>query len=138
VNPFDLPVHPALVHVPLAMLVAAWVCVLLQHRTGSAVWGERVRLFELVGVLGLAPTIAAGFVDLRGFSVLTDPRWDLPLVWHTLAALSGAALFTAHWAYRRSRGADGGTAVVDVGLATAGAWALLAAGAIAGEMVYAV
>lgn len=140
VNPFDLPVHPAVVHAPLAMLVAAWVCVLLQQRTGATVWGERVRLFELIGVVALVPTIVAGFIDLRGFSVFTDPRWDQPLIWHSLAALLGATLFTAHWVFRRASTdtSHGGAAALDVGLATAGAWALLAAGAIAGEMVYAV
>lgn len=118
-NPFDLPVHPVVVHFPLAMLVAAWVSLLLEHRTRSATWADRTRLFEVIGVATLPITIVAGFIDTRGFSPLTNPRWELPLIWHLLAALTGAALFTAHWAWRRNRvTAGGGAAILDVGLAT--------------------
>lgn len=138
-NPLDLPVHPALVHFPIAMLIAAWVCVLLRHGLGARVWDDRVRLFEVIGLVTLPLVIVAGFVDLRGFDAVLDPRWDQPLVWHLLAGLATAALFTTHWVWRRGRDVTAGSAAaVDVSLSTAAAWTLVLTGAIAGEMVYAV
>lgn len=136
-NPLDLPIHPALVHFPLALLVLAWVCVLLQHRFGPDPWAERARLLEIAGVATLPITIVAGVVDLRGVGLLLSPTWDLPLIWHVLAALSGAALFTAHLLWRRGRDVQaGGAAVADVVLSTGALWMLVLAGAIAGDMVY--
>lgn len=138
-NPLDLPVHPALVHFPIAMLVAAWVCVLARHGLRSAVWDDRARLFEVVGVVTLPPVILAGVVDLRGLTPLLDARWSQPLIWHVLAALASSVLFAGHWYWRRNRDVTvGGAAVVDVVVSTAALWLLVLAGAIAGEMVYAV
>lgn len=138
-NPLDLPVHPALVHFPIAMLVAAWVCILARHGLRSAVWDDRARLFELVGVATLPPAIVAGVIDLRGVDALLDPRWSLPLIWHVLAALASSVLFAGHWFWRRRRDVTvGEAAVVDVVVSTAALWLLVLAGAIAGEMVYAV
>lgn len=136
-NPLDLPVHPAIVHFPLALLVLSWVCVLLQHGTASESWAERARLLELVGVSTLPFAILAGVVDLRGVSLLLSPDWDLPLIWHVLAALASAALFTAHLFWRRHRDVQArGAAVVDVAMSTSATWLLVLAGAIAGELVY--
>lgn len=138
-NPLDLPIHPAVVHFPIAMLGSAWVCVLLWHGTGLSRWAERARLFETVGVLSLPATIAAGFIDLRGVGPLTEARWDQPLIWHVIAALCGSALFGIHaLVVRRAPLASGGPpAVVDVGLSTVGLWLIVLAGLLAAEMVYA-
>ena len=136
-NPFDLPVHPAVVHFPIAMLTAAWVCVLLRHSTGSAAWRERARLFETIGVLTLPITIAAGFVDLRGLGTLAETRWDQPLIWHVITAFAGSALFAVHaFTSRRVNITDRATAAVDVGLSTVALWLIVLAGLLAGEMVY--
>jgi len=138
-NPLDLPVHPAFVHIPLAMLGAAWVCVLGQHLAPERQWGGRVRLFETIGVAFLVPSIVAGFVDTRGWEFLAERRWDMPLIWHFLVALAASAVFAGHWAWRREplRAAGGTGAAVDVGLSTLGMWLLVLAGLIAAEMVYA-
>lgn len=138
-NPLDLPVHPALVHFPIAMLVAAWVCILARHGLRSAVWDDRAQLFEVVGVATLPPVILAGVVDLRGIGPLLEARWSQPLIWHVLAALASSTLFAVHWFWRRRRDVTiGAAAAVDVGLSTAALWLLVLAGAIAGEMVYGV
>lgn len=50
-NPFALPLHAPIVHLPVAMLTITWVCVIVRHVSGSARWDERTRLFEVVGVL---------------------------------------------------------------------------------------
>ena len=138
-NPLVLPVHPIVVHFPLAMLTAAWFCALVWPVTGRAVWSQRATLFEAVGVLGLPLTIAAGFVDTRGFGPLTERNWDQPLIWHAIVSLVAAALFFGHALWRRRQVTPLGfpTVAVDIAWLTAGLWLLVLSGAIAGEMVYA-
>lgn len=138
-NPLDLPVHPAVVHFPVAMLSAAWVCILLRHSTQRPTWAVRARLFETVGVAALPVTIVAGLIDLRGVQPLAEERWDQPLIWHVLAALSGSVLFAGHAVITR-RLADravGPSLGLDLGLSTAGLWLIVLAGMLASEMIYA-
>lgn len=136
-NPFDLPIHPAVVHFPIAMLTAAWLCVLFRHASNDAVWEERSRLFEAIGVLTLPITIAAGFVDLRGLGPLTETRWDQPLIWHVLTASAGSVVFTTHYlTTRRATPSSSIPAVADVGLSTLALWLIVFSGLLAAEMVY--
>jgi uncharacterized membrane protein len=138
-NPFALPVHPAIVHFPVAMLSAAWVCLILRYATGDDRWDTRSRLFEIVGVVALPLTILTAFIDTRGIGFLLEPRTDAPLIWHMTAGLVTASAFTAHYLWRRKRSAaelSGYRAVGDVALATFGMVGLLAAGLLAGEMVF--
>jgi uncharacterized membrane protein len=134
-NPFSLPVHPAINHFAVAMLSAAWVCLIVRYATGNVRWDDRSRLFEVVGVVALAPTIVAGFIDTRGFDFLIHPRADAPLIWHMTAGLVAAIAFTTHYLLRRRSDAPL-RAPIDVGLATLGMLALVGAGLLAGEMVY--
>jgi uncharacterized membrane protein len=137
-NPFAQPVHPMLVHFPIAMLTAAWVCVVVRYVTGDLRWDERTRLMEVIGVVALAPTLVAGIIDTRGLGFLTKPRFDQPVIWHVLAAVMAAGFFTAHFLWRRRRPEIFGRRLVaqDLGLATLGMSALLLAGMIGGEMVH--
>jgi len=138
-NPFALPVHPAIVHFPIAMLSAGWVCLLLRYATGDQRWDGRSRLFEVVGVVALPLVIVAGFIDTRGIGFLLEPRTDAPLIWHMTAGLVTAGAFTAHYLWRRRRSAaelSGSRAVGDVALATFGMIGLLAAGLLGSEMVF--
>jgi hypothetical protein len=138
-NPFALPIHPVVVHFPLAMLAAAWVCLLAAHLTGKEQWRDRERLFEAIGVWTLPLALVGGFIDTRGFEPLTSPRFDQPLIWHIVAATAGCAAYAARFAWSRRPALVRRTprwATTDVVLATAGLWLLVLAGAIAAEMVY--
>lgn len=138
-NPFALPVHPAIVHFPIAMLSVAWACLLLRYATGDQRWDGRSRLFEVVGVVALPLTIVAAFIDTRGIDFLLEPRTDAPLIWHMTAGLVAAGTFAGHYLWRRRHEAaeiTGKRAVGDVALATLGMVALLAAGFLSAEMVY--
>jgi uncharacterized membrane protein len=139
VNPFALPVHAPMVHLPVALLTITWVCVIVRHVSGSARWDERTRMFEIVGVLALPVTIVTAFVDTRGFDFLTNPRFDAPLIWHMVAGLAATVFFGWHFLWRRDRRRVDLRlpATIDVGLATLGMLALMAAGLLAAEMVYA-
>jgi uncharacterized membrane protein len=138
-NPFALPVHPILVHFSIAMLTAAWFCLLARYATGNERWDERWRLFELVGVLTLPLTIVTAFIDTRGFTFLIHPRTEAPLIWHMVSGLVATAAFGTHYLWRRRKPTtdlNGASAVRDVALATLGMLALVASGLIAAEMVY--
>lgn len=137
-DPFELPVHPAVVHFPVAMLVVATVCIVLRYLLVDAAWAERARTFERIGVALLPLTVLAGFVDTRGIDFLRDPRWDQPLIWHFVAASVTTVVFFAHflWSPRIETVPDPRTATIELGLVLGGTWGLLLTGAIAGEMVY--
>ncbi len=121
------------------MLTAAWICLLIRYASGDARWEDRWRMFELIGVLTLAPTIVFGFIDTRGFGFLIDPRVDAPLIWHMTSGFVAAGAFTSHYLWRRrvlTNGLTPAVVVWDVALGTFAMLALLASGLIAGEMVY--
>jgi uncharacterized membrane protein len=138
-NPLALPIHPIVNHFSIAMLTAGWVCLLVRYGSGDARWDDRWRIFELVGVLTLVPTIVAGFIDTRGFGFLINPRADAPLIWHMTSGLVAAIAFGLHYLWRRridSQRLTRSIAARDLALATFGMIALVAAGLLAGEMVY--
>lgn len=138
-NPFSLPVHPIVVHAPLAMLAAAWVCTLGHYLFAGGAWAERGGLFETIAVAALPVTIAAGFIDTRGWGPIAELKWDQPLIWHVLASLTGSAVVTGHLLWRRGHAVieSRRAAALDLGWITAGLWIFVLAGGIAGEMVYA-
>ena len=133
-NPFALPIHPILVHFAIAMLSVAWICLVVRYATGDERWDARVRLFELVGVIALPATLVAAIIDTRGFRFAIHPRTDAPLIWHALAGLVAALAFGAHWLWRRRK--TDPPAWQDLSLATFAMIALVAAGLIAGELVF--
>lgn len=138
-NPFDLPVHPVVAHVPVAMLGAGWVALVLRYVVRRPDFEAHARLFLLVGVVSLPFTIVAGFIDTRGVDFVLDPRWDQPLIWHMTSGLATTGLLTGHLLWRR-RALDHPTrrvVALDLAWVTAGVWVMVLAGAIAGEMVYA-
>jgi uncharacterized membrane protein len=138
-NPFSLPLHPAINHFPLAMLSVAWACVLMRYATGNITWDGRIRLFEVVGVASLPFTVAAAFIDTRGIGFLLDPRVDAPLIWHMTSGLLAAIVFSLHYFWRRTKNPTeltGRNAIQDVALMTFGMIALLGAGFLGAEVVY--
>ena len=138
-NPLALPIHPILVHFSIAMLTAAWICLLVRYASRDPRWEDRWRMFELVGVFTLLPTIATAFIDTRGIGFLIHPRADAPLIWHMTAGFVAAAAFSAHYLWRRRAFTNGSTSsliALDLALVTFAMIALVASGLIAGEMVY--
>lgn len=142
-NPLDLPVHPVVVHFPIAMLVLAWGCTALRYLSSDVAWSARARSLEMVGVVFLPVTVVAGFIDTRGIDFLRDRRWDQPLIWHMITASVTTIVFLVHffvvhlvWNRRASADVTLRSAAVDLSLITAGVWGLVLSGAIAAEMVY--
>lgn len=138
-NPLALPIHPILVHFSIAMLTAGWICLLVRYASGDTRWEDRWRMFELVGVLTLVPTIVSAFIDTRGFAFLIHPRAGAPLIWHMTSGFVAAGAFGLHYMWRRRLPLDNLTRSIvtwDIALATFAMVALLATGLIAGAMVY--
>lgn len=135
---FDLPVHPIVVHFPVALLTLAWLFVVLHHWTGAQSQRSLGWFLEVIGIIGLPITIVTGLIDTGGLGFIISPQWDLPLVWHFLVASAGAVAFTAHglMTFRASRAGSELSVVLDLGLSTVGFWLILFAGLLAGELVY--
>jgi uncharacterized membrane protein len=135
----DLPVHPIVVHFPIAMLTVAWVLVVLGHATrdGEKRFLAHVSMFETIGVLAFVPTIITGFRDAGWFEVFRDTAWSRPLFWHLVTGLLTVAVFSVHTLWRRRTVIlEGRAVVVDLGLASAGFWLLAMTGLLAGEVVF--
>jgi uncharacterized membrane protein len=132
-----LPIHPAFVHFPVAMLTTAWAITLFEHLTGSSRGARFAAGAEAMGVALLPVVLLTGLRDAEGLSFFADLQWDRPLIWHSIIALLAAVLFAAHVAWRyRAGDARSARPGIDVGLSTAGFASLLLTGLIAGEMVY--
>lgn len=132
-----IPLHPAVVHFPIAFLAVAWLLVVAAHLAGRPAWRALADTFERPGVLFAPLALATGLGDAGGAEILAIPL-DQPLPWHALAAVTAVVLFAAHAAWRLLR-RDGPAARpgLDLALATAGCWALVTAGMLGAELVHA-
>ncbi len=129
-----LPIHPAFVHFPIALLTIVWAATAYSYWKGTDRFDDAVGLAELVGVAFLPVVIGTGFFDAEGIEVLTKPEWEQPLIWHVLAALAASVVFGIHFWWRRNAAVQDPRK--DVVLTTLGMWFLLMAGLLAGEMVF--
>jgi uncharacterized membrane protein len=134
---WSLPIHPAIVHFPVAMLTTSWFLTVIGHMTHPPRGVDLSRSLEWIGVFFLPFAIVSGLRD-AGLDFLTQPQWDQPLIWHFLGTMAAAALFATHAVWRRGVGRERARSApwVDLGLSSAGFWFLLLAGLIAGEMVF--
>ncbi|MFZ9016166.1 MAG: DUF2231 domain-containing protein [Ilumatobacteraceae bacterium] len=134
----DLPVHPIVVHFPIAMLTMAWLSIIAVH----AGWGDTARWqtligpFEWIGVVSFVPTVLTGFRDAGWFDLFTFASWSQPLIWHVVLGSTTVVVFSVHALWRRERDVIGRAVWFDVGVASVGFWGLVATGLLAGEVVY--
>jgi uncharacterized membrane protein len=134
---WSLPIHPAVVHFPVATLTTSWFLTVVGHMTPVPRGVDLSRSLEWIGVFFLPFAIASGLRD-AGLDFLGQPQWDQPLIWHFLGTMTAGVLFATHLLWRRVVGRERALSApwVDLGLSSAGFWFLLLAGLIAGEMVF--
>jgi len=132
-----LPWHPIFVHFPVALLSLVWLLTVWVHLTGRDHWRGTIATFEAFGVAFLPLVVLTGLRDAHGIDNILALGFDQPLLWHAVLSLAAALLFTAHWLWRRQAARRGAIRPrTDLVLTTAGFWALLATGLLAGEMIF--
>jgi uncharacterized membrane protein len=125
------PLHPALVHFPVALWTASLAADGALIATGTTFWGA-VAWWSLVAGLAMAALAAvAGFVD---YSLLAPkhPAFRTATA-HMLTMSLGAVFFLVSALLRGGPGAAGSGALVCSGL---GFFALLVGGWLGGTLVY--
>ena len=132
---WDMPIHPALVHFPIAFLFTASVVIVIRHATGRVALERYIAPLLVTGVITLPVVILAGLRDAGWLDLFRDADAGQPLIWHALVSTGAAASAASHVAVR-VRGEGKPNRIVDLSLAATTAWLLVATGLLAGEMVY--
>lgn len=132
---WEMPIHPALVHFPIAFLFTASVLIVVRHATARGRLESCISPLLVAGTLTLPVVILAGIRDAGWLDLFRDADPSQPLMWHALVAVLTTGSATTH-VVLRSR-ADGRLSrTADLGFAVATAWLLVTTGLLAGEMVY--
>ncbi len=111
------PVHSALTDLPVGL----WVSAAVLDLTRPPGHHEAARRLVALGLVSAVPTVITGLTDYRA---LTRPARRVAAV-HAAANGLGNALMASSWAARRSGHHRAGVLLSTVGLAAAGAGALL-------------
>lgn len=120
------PLHPALVHLPLGLLLAVPILQLVGRFGPAPAWGAGARVVLELGLVAAVPAAIAGVVDLlsvRGNKPMTVAILHLSVM---IAAVGAYAL--AWWVWDRPHTA--------FGLGVLGAALLLAGAYAGGHLVY--
>jgi uncharacterized membrane protein len=132
---WDMPIHPALVHFPIAFLFTASVLIVVRHATDRVVLERHIAPLLVTGVITLPVVMVAGLRDAGWLDLFRNADAGQPLIWHALVSICTAASAASHLAVRvRSEGNP--ARILDLSLAATTAWLLMATGLLAGEMVY--
>ncbi|MFM7044294.1 MAG: DUF2231 domain-containing protein [Ilumatobacteraceae bacterium] len=132
---WDMPIHPALVHFPIAFLFTASVLIAVRHATGRALLERYIAPLLIVGVATLPIVMLAGLRDAGWLDLFRNADAGQPLIWHAIVSTCVAVSATSH-AVVRARSDGSPDRLVDLSLAAATAWLLVTTGLLAGEMVY--
>jgi uncharacterized membrane protein len=132
---FGHPVHPPLVHFPLALLTLAPVFDGLGWCTGQAFWWT-IGFWNLAaGLVFALMTAVAGFIDAAAVS--SDDPAAKRLSQHLSVMLTAVSCSGGALAVRQNSAPPAGTALwFTLGLEGAGALLLLGGGWLGGELVY--
>jgi uncharacterized membrane protein len=127
------PVHPALVHFPLALLLAAVVWDAVALATGDAFWGRAAWWTLIAGLATALPAAVTGLLDFLGLP--RDHRAVPVALAHLGVNVSAVTCFALSFLLRLGDGASDRYGVA-VALGFAGAILLLAGGTLGGVLVF--
>jgi uncharacterized membrane protein len=92
------PVHPMLIHFPLAMFPAALVFDGVYLATGDARWADICFWLISVGLLGAVPAAVFGILDWS--TIPPGTRAYRVGIWHGLANATVSTMFVVSWILR--------------------------------------
>jgi uncharacterized membrane protein len=130
------PLHPAVVHVPLALWIVAAVCDILVFREVAVTVLTRLSLYCVVGgLLGAVIAVPTGIAEWVPIKK-EKPAWKLAL-YHMLLNVAAAALFVANLILRlRELGTADALSKSVLITSVTGAVLLVASGYIGSLMAY--
>jgi uncharacterized membrane protein len=128
------PLHPALVHFPIGLWLAAVLWDLAGGWSRDPLWRQMSYWCLALGLATALPTIATGLVELLAIP-REHPALDAATA-HMMAMLSATAAFGASWAIRAAAGAAAEPSVWALLLGFLGAGLVLAGGWLGGTVVY--
>jgi uncharacterized membrane protein len=129
------PLHPALVHFPIGLWLAAVLWDLVGWwRSTEALWSQMSYGCLALGLAAALPAIATGLLEF--FSMRSDhPAIDTATA-HMMAMAGAAALFGASWVVRAKTGIATAPDGVALSLTFVGAAVLAVGGWLGGTLVY--
>jgi len=129
------PVHPALVHFPVGLWLAAVLWDLVGWwRASEVLWPQMSYWCLALGLSAALPAIATGLVEFFAMNS-DDPAIDTATA-HMMTMAGAAALFGATWVVRAKTGIATAPTALALGLGFAGAATLAVGGWLGGTLVY--
>jgi uncharacterized membrane protein len=129
------PLHPALVHFPVGLWLAAVLWDLVGWwKSPGPLWWQMSYWCLALGLVAALPTIATGVLEFLAIEP-GDAAIDTATM-HMMAMLSAAAIFGASWVLRAKAGAATAPTGWALALAFVGAAVLAVGGWLGGTLVY--
>jgi uncharacterized membrane protein len=128
------PLHPALVHFPLALWLAAVFWDLVSWWRPDPLWWQMAYWCLALGLVVSLAAIATGFVEYAGLAP-EQPGIDAAAT-HMLVMVSATAAFGASWLLRAFSGSTSAPSPWAIALGLGGAALLAAGGWLGGTLVY--
>jgi uncharacterized membrane protein len=129
------PLHPALVHFPVALWLAAVLWDLVGWwQSSDPLWWQLSYWTLALGLAAALPAIATGLLEFLAMEP-DDPAMNTATA-HMMAMIGATAIFAASWVLRAKAGAAAAPTVWAVSLVFAGAAVLGAGGWLGGTLVY--
>ena len=129
------PLHPALVHLPIGLWLAAVLWDLVGWwRPADPLWWQMSYWCLALGLAAALPAMATGLLEF--LALQSDDRAINTATAHMMAMFGATAIFGASWVVRAIAGAAAAPGVWAVSLAFVGAGLLAVGGWLGGTLVY--
>jgi len=128
------PLHPALVHFPLALWMVAILWDLVGWRQADPLWWRMGYWCLALGLVASLPALITGLLDY--FALRADEPGVNAATAHMMVMMSATAAFGASWIMRAQAGAAVAPSAWAFALALVGAALVAVGGWLGGTLVY--